>query len=113
MPTFINTQGQVVDATTGEVVGRTEGAPTQAEPRKAGPEQVTEGGDKIKGLVNNLSWGFNSALFALPDAAQRVIGRGLGLDDNQVFQFTKFFNRGEVNPKNSGERYAQIGRAHV
>ena len=96
-----------VDATTGEVVGRTEGAPIQAEPRKAGPEQVTEGGDKVKGLVNNLSWGFNSALFALPDAAQRVIGRGLGLDDNQVFQFTKFFNRGEVNPKNSGERYAR------
>ena len=107
MPTFINTQGQVVDATTGEVVGRTETAPTQAEPRKAGPEQVTEGADKVKGLVNNLSWGFNSALFALPDAAQRVIGRGLGLDDNQTFQFAKFFNRGEVNPKNSGERYAR------
>ncbi|MFZ9438788.1 MAG: hypothetical protein ACO260_00655, partial [Hylemonella sp.] len=58
-------------------------------------------------MVNNLSWGFNSALFSLPDAAQRVIGRGLGLDDNQVFQFAKFFNRGEVAPKNSGERYAR------
>ena len=98
MPTFINTQGQVVDATTGEVVGRTEGAPTQADPRKAGVEQVVTGSQKYnvpgisavtgweptlpKGpteLLRNLSWGFNSALFALPDAAQRVIGRGLAL----------------------------------
>jgi len=108
MPTIMNTQGQLVDMTTGEIVGRAEGAPTAVEPRKAGaPEQITEGADKVKGLINNASWGFNSALFSLPDAAQRVIGRGLGLDENQVFQFTKFFNRGEVAPKNSGERYAR------
>jgi hypothetical protein len=108
MPTFINTQGQVVDLATGDIVGRAEGAPTQVEPRKAGaPEQMTEGADKVKGLINNLSWGFNSALFALPDATQRVIGRGLGLDDNQIFQFTKFFNRGEVAPRNSAERYSR------
>jgi hypothetical protein len=104
----MNTQGQMVDMTTGEIVGRAEGAPTAVEPRKAGaPEQITEGADKVRGLINNASWGFNSALFSLPDAAQRVIGRGLGLDENQVFQFTKFFNRGEVAPKNSGERYAR------
>lgn len=108
MPTIMNTQGQLVDMTTGEIVGRAEGAPIAVEPRKAGaPEQVTEGADKVKGLVNNLSWGFNSALFSLPDAAQRVIGKGLGLDENQVFQFAKFFNRGEVAPKNSGERYSR------
>jgi hypothetical protein len=108
MPTFINTQGQVVDADTGEIVGRAEGAPVATEPRKAGaPDQVTEGADKVKGLINQASWGFNTALFALPDAAQRVIGRGLGLDDKQVFQFAKFFNRGEVSPRNSLERYSR------
>ncbi len=110
MATILNSQGQLVDFTTGEITGRAEGAPVTADPRKGGPgapEQMTEGGDKVKGLVDNFSWGFNSALFSLPDAAQRVIGRGLGLDDKQVFQFTKFFNRGQVAPRNSGERYSR------
>ena len=108
MATILNTQGQLVDLTTGQVVGRAEGAPTAIDPLKAGaPEQITEGVDKVKGLINNASWGFNSALFSLPDAAQRIIGKGLGLNDDQVFQFAKFFNRGEVAPKNSGERYAR------
>jgi hypothetical protein len=110
MATILNSQGQLVDFTTGAVTGRAEGAPVVTDPRKGGqgaPEQLTEGGDKVKGLVDNFSWGFNSALFALPDAAQRVIGRGLGLDDKQVFQFTKFFNRGQVAPRNSGERYSR------
>lgn len=114
MPTFINTQGQVVDAATGEIVGRAEGAATAVEPRRAGaPEQVTEGTDKVRGLINQASWGFNAALFALPDAAQRVIGRGLGLDDKQVFQFAKFFNRGEVAPRNSLERYTRAAAEGV
>lgn len=107
MPTFINTQGQVVDATTGEVVGRAESAPTQVDSRTNKLDIPVEGADKVTGLVNNLSWGFNSALFALPDAAQRVIGRGLGLNDEQTFQFAKFFNRGEVSPRNSTERYTR------
>jgi len=111
MATIVNTQGQLVDLTTGEVVGRTEAAPTTTtDPRKGGegaPEQVTQGGDKVLGLVNNLSWGFNAGLFALPDAAQRVVGKGLGLDENQVFQFARFFNRGQVAPRNSGERYSR------
>jgi hypothetical protein len=111
MATIVNTQGQLVDLTTGEVVGRTEAAPTTTtDPRKGGegaPAQVTQGGDKVLGLVNNLSWGFNAGMFALPDAAQRVIGKGLGLDENQVFQFARFFNRGQVAPRNSEERYAR------
>lgn len=114
MPTFVNTQGQVVDADTGEIVGRTQGAATAVEPRRAGaPEQITEGADKVRGLINQASWGFNAALFALPDAAQRVIGRGLGLDDKQVFQFAKFFNRGEVAPRNSLERYTRAAAEGV
>ena len=106
-----DTAGVLHDLSTGKVVGRAEEAPiTTTDPRKGGegaPEQLTEGGDKVKGLVDNFSWGFNSALFSLPDGAQRVIGRGLGLDDKQVFQFTKFFNRGQVAPRNSGERYSR------
>lgn len=108
MPTILNSQGQLVDLTTGEVVGRSEAAPVVTDPRKGGegaPNEVVQ--SPAQGLINNLSWGFNSALFALPDGAQRVIGRGLGLDDNQVFQFAKFFNRGQVAPKNSSERYAR------
>ncbi len=111
MATILNSQGQLVDLTTGEVVGRAPTAPTTTtDPRKGGegaPEQVTQGGDKVLGLVNNLSWGFNAGLFALPDAAQRAIGKGLGLDDKQVFQFTRFFNRGQVAPRNVEERYAR------
>lgn len=108
MATIQNSQGQLVDMTTGEVVGRAEGAPVSAEPRKGGvgaPEEVVQ--NPVQGLVNNLSWGFNSALFALPDAAQRVIGKGLGLDEDQVMQFSRFFNRGQVAPRNTGERYAR------
>lgn len=111
MATIVNTQGQLVDLTTGQITGRAESAPVAtAEPRRGGegaPEQVTQGGDKVLGLVNNLSWGFNAGLFSLPDAAQRVIGKGLGLDENQVFQFTRFFNRGQVAPRNVEERYAR------
>jgi hypothetical protein len=89
-------------------MGREEGAPTTALPRAGGegaPDQAVS--NPIQGLVNNFSWGFNSALFALPDAAQRVIGKGLGLDDDQVFQLSKFFNRGQIAPRNSVERYSK------
>lgn len=108
MPTIQNSQGQLVDLTTGEVVGRAEGAPVAADPRKGGegaPSQTVQ--NPVQGLVNNLSWGFNSALFALPDAAQRVIGKGMGLDESQVMQFSRFFNRGQVAPRNVEERYAR------
>jgi hypothetical protein len=107
-----NTRGEMVDLTTGQVVGAPEGAtPAAAAPvdarKPTGVDQETMGSDKVMGLVNNLSWGFNSALFALPDMAQRGIGAAMGLDKDQVFQFTKLFNRGEKTPVNSGERYAR------
>jgi hypothetical protein len=63
--------------------------------------------DRVNGLVNNLSWGFNSALFAIPDAAQRLIGKGMGMDEKQVFQFTNLFNKGVQAPRNVEERYAR------
>lgn len=115
MPVIQNALGEMVDLATGQVVGRAEGAgpaPTDLGPpsdmrRAGGPEVELSGADKVKSLVNNLSWGFNAGLFALPDAAQRVIGKGLGLNEDEVFQFTRFFNRGETRPQNSSDRYAR------
>jgi hypothetical protein len=63
--------------------------------------------DRVNGLVNNLSWGFNSALFAIPDAAQRLIGKGMGMDEKDVFQFTRLFNKGVEAPRNAEERYSR------
>jgi len=107
MPTLTNTQGQLIDMLTGEVVGQAEGAPapTQVDPRATGPEGVAPEGKTAQGLINNFSWGFNSALFALPDFVTKTIGKGLGLPEEQVFTLGKFFNRGESNPVNSTERY--------
>lgn len=110
MPTLMNSRGEMVDLTTGEVVGRAEGAPVAADPRAGGPaapDVQTQGGDRVAGLLNNLSWGFNSALFAIPDAAQRLIGKGMGMDEKQVFQFTNLFNKGAQAPRNIEERYAR------
>ena len=111
MPTLMNSRGEMVDFATGEVVGRAEGVPTTtADPRAGGPaapDVQTQGGDRVNGLVNNLSWGFNSALFAIPDAAQRLIGKGMGMDEKQVFQFTNLFNKGVQAPRNIEERYAR------
>jgi hypothetical protein len=111
MPTLMNSRGEMVDLTTGEVVGRAEGVPTATtDPRAGGPaapDVQTQGGDRVSGLLNNLSWGFNSALFAIPDAAQRLIGKGMGMDEKQVFQFTNLFNKGVQAPRNVEERYAR------
>jgi hypothetical protein len=111
MPTLMNSRGEMVDLTTGEVVGRAEGVPTTtADPRAGGPNAPdiqTQGGDRVSGLLNNLSWGFNSALFAIPDAAQRMIGKGMGMDEKDVFQFTRLFNKGVQAPRNVEERYAR------
>jgi len=111
MPTLMNSRGEMVDFATGEVVGRAEGVPTTTtDPRAGGqaaPDVQTQGGDRVSGLLNNLSWGFNSALFSIPDAAQRLVGKGMGMDEKQVFQFTNLFNKGVQAPRNVEERYAR------
>jgi len=111
MPTLMNSRGEMVDFATGEVVGRAEGIPTTTtDPRAGGqaaPNIQTQGGDRVSGLLNNLSWGFNSALFSIPDAAQRLVGKGMGMDEKQVFQFTNLFNKGVQAPRNIEERYAR------
>jgi hypothetical protein len=103
MATLTNTRGETIDLTTGDVVGRVEGAPVEAEPRKTKQEVPSSALDTI----NQLSWGFNSALFALPDAAQRAIGKGLGMKEDEVFQFTRLFNKGEKAPQNTVDRYTR------
>jgi hypothetical protein len=103
MATLTNTRGELIDLTTGDVMGRAEGAPVEAEPRKTKQETPSSAMD----TVNQLSWGFNSALFALPDAAQRAIGNGLGMKDDEIFQFTRLFNKGEKAPQNTVDRYTR------
>lgn len=107
MTTLTNARGEVIDLTTGEVVGRAEGAPTTVAARSPRAEAAVPAGERLPGLINNLSWGFNSALFALPDAATLAIGRGLGLDEKDVFTLGKFFNKGAAPARNAEERYAR------
>jgi hypothetical protein len=98
--------GNLVDLTTGAVVGRSAEAPVSQDPRKAGgPDQPVP--DRVMGLVNNLSWGFNSALFALPDVATKGIGKALGMDEKEVTTLSGIFNRGAVAPRDAAERYAR------
>ena len=107
MTTLTNARGEVIDLTTGETIGRAEGAPMAAPARSPRVETAVPEGDRVSGLVNNLSWGFNSALFALPDAATLAIGRGLGLKEDEVFTLGKFFNKGAAPARNAEERYAR------
>ena len=112
MPTLTNTRGEVIDMMTGEVVGRAEGAAApapaqQADMRATGLEMPAPDGKTAQGLINNFSWGFNSALFALPDFAAKKIGQGLGMEEGQVATLAKFFNKGERAPVNAAERYSR------
>lgn len=122
MPIIPNTRGEMIDLSTGEVVGRAEGAPTStADPMSGqGPEIQKTGTVPVSlgpvtanvprapwDLVKQASWGFNAALFALPDAAVSAIGKKLGMEEKDIPNFTKAFNRGEVAPENAPERYAR------
>jgi hypothetical protein len=109
-----NAQGELIDMLTGEVVERREGSPAPAQanaratdPRATGPEGVVPEGKTAQGLINNFSWGFNSALFALPDFVTKKIGQGLGMEEDQIFTLGKFFNKGAQTPVNAAERYSR------
>jgi hypothetical protein len=105
MATLTNTRGELIDMTTGEVVGRVEGAPVARDPRAKGPEEAVS--DPVTGLIKQGTWGLSSALFSLPDAAVKKIGSALGMDEKNVMTLTKIFNRGETAPRNEQERYAR------
>jgi hypothetical protein len=110
--------GNQVDLTTGQVVGAAPSAKPQ--PLVAGrtPEGVpardtkldiaaSSPMDAIAGLIKNLSWGFNSALFALPDAAYKKLASAYGLKEDQITSITNLFNQGEQTPRNASERFAR------
>jgi hypothetical protein len=98
MATITTADGQIIDLSTGETVGKTE-APL--------PQSKFEIPGNPLDLAKQASYGFNAALFALPDTAVMAIGRALGYDDKNVQTLTKLFNKGDVGAKNSGERYAR------
>ena len=90
-------------------IGKTEGAPVTRDPRAKGPEE--EVNDPVSGLVKQASWGFSTALFALPDLAVKGIGKALGMDDKNVMTLGKLFTRAsgqtDAAPRNEQERYAR------
>ena len=100
MATITTAEGQIIDLGTGEVVGQTEA------PVAAGKLEVPT---TAMDIARQGSYGFNAALFALPDAGVKAIGRALGMDEKEVQTLTKIFNKGDRGPKNAEE----IGRAHV
>lgn len=110
--------GNQVDLTTGQVVGAAPAAKPQ--PLVAGrtPEGVPARDtnldiaassplDAVGGLLKNLSWGFNSALFALPDAAYKKLATAYGLKEDQITSLATLFNQGETTPRNASERFAR------
>ena len=109
MTTLTNANGELVDLTTGEIMGRADGAaPVPTDPRKntGAPDQAVA--NPLTGLLQNASWGFNAALFALPDALTREIGKQIFRQKpEETMTLTKIFNSGETAPRNAGERYAR------
>lgn len=107
--TFTNLNGEIIDFDTGEAVGRAASAPVSKDPRATTEQnqEFTSVGDAVSGIVKQGSWGFNTGLFYLPDLVQKGLGRGMGLKDDQIFQLEKYFNRGQVAPKNTTERFAR------
>jgi len=120
MITTTNDRGERIDLLTGQLVdeaGQPSSAPSSlppaapTDPRKAGG---MERSSNVYDKVNQLTWGMQSALFALPDAVTRKIGQGMNLDENEVFQFTRLFNKNlpekiggatERAPVNATERF--------
>ena len=103
MATITTATGKVIDIDTGEVVGQQEALV---------PQSKQEIPSTAMDIARQGSYGFNAALFSLPDAGVRAIGRALGLEDKEVVTLTKLFNKGDRGPQNSEERYARaIGNA--
>lgn len=119
MAQFTTPDGVIMDDVTGEVFGRTPEAVVSKDPR-AKPAEGTDvpftgTGDMLNGIVNQGTWGLQSALFALPDTVTLGIGRALGMEDKDVQTLGKMFKSvqralgapEERAPKNSAERYSR------
>ena len=106
-----DSKGQLIDLSnlSAGPVGRAAGAPVIRDPRAKGPEE--EVSDPVSGLAKQASWGFSTALFALPDLAVKGIGKALGMDEKNVMTLAKLFTRAsgqtDAAPRNEQERYAR------
>ena len=103
MPVITLPSGVQVDTETNTQIG-------VADPIQVNPSDAPKRAEPVDamGIVNQLSWSFNSALFSLPDAITEGIGKVLGIEDPVVLgDMMQYFNRGETAPKNMPERYAR------
>jgi hypothetical protein len=116
MSTVTFPDGMIMNLETGEILGAEPKATTAADVlKKTGSVDVErpagEGGGFMDAL-NQFSWGFNSALFALPDAVVKQVGRAAGVKEEEIPQMVEYFNRGEVAPEGQLER-AQMEAARA
>ena len=110
--------GVQVNADTGEVVGRGEPAKVTVPGAGALPRSALNISEEDKSLgrtamdaLQQFSWGFNSALFALPDSVVEQVGKAAGVRPDDLPSFTRYFNTGQVAPENMLERFANtIGK---
>jgi hypothetical protein len=108
--------GTLINPQTGDILGT--GEPARIGAAETGSREVIgdvapekPAGRQAVDALKQLSWGFNSALFALPDAIVERVGRAAGVDENEIPTFTKYFNAGQVAPENMLERFSNtIGK---
>jgi hypothetical protein len=106
---YTRSDGTQFDLTSGELVGQ--GQPTQVTAQEARRPETADvypatAGKTALDALQQLSFGFNSALFALPDAVIRQVGKAAGVSDEEIPTFVRYFSRGQTAPKNAIERYA-------
>lgn len=106
---YTRSDGTQVDLTSGEIVGQA--APVQATPTEARRPETADvypstAGKTALDALQQLSFGLNTALFALPDAVIRQVGKALDVADEEIPTFTRYFSRGQTAPKNAVERFA-------
>ena len=95
--------GEQVDTRTNKIVGF-------ADPIQVNPSDAPKRAEPVDamGIVNQLSWAFNTGLFELTDPIVEGIGNILGIEDPvKIGQLVEIFNKGETAPKNMPERYAR------
>jgi hypothetical protein len=107
--------GMVMNLETGEILGAEPKATTAADVLKkkstVDVERPAGEGGGFMDALNQFSWGFNSALFSLPDAVVKQVGRAAGVKEEEIPQMVEYFNRGEVAPEGQLERFTRaIGK---
>lgn len=104
MATITDADGVVRDLDTFKVIGREKGTSTEANILRGGV--APRGAASIPSVVQQLSAGFATSLFYLPDATVSKVGQSLGLKKEEIPQFVSLF-RTDISPKNAPERFAR------